>query len=1099
MSAVGFSVVVNIGGKVGPSFGGSINQAKASLSGLASSVASINARTASAISGAGRAVQKAGKSMQDAGKSLAASVSAPLGLLGMGAGKMAFEFELAGNELEALGDATAKQRKEFEAFANVLNAKYPQSLAGIIRTGNEMLKGGFNFDQMKGAIDQTLATAVLGKMSPEEVGNMMSRTINAFQLPMSTFEESQKSASRVSDQMTYAAVKTTASLKDMGEMYRYVGGASSAAGISLEQASGFAMAFAKNGSVGSDAGVAMRSAIVRMVKMPKQGLAAMQRIGMNLGDYQGGKRKVTAASIVGGLEAEGIDAKPVQNQIAKLLHNPKIAGDAVKLGAEVSKLVQGAVTASGSAMDASAIATSVQESIVAAGSKIDLVKFFVDLKKKMDTGQAGLGDVAQILEARHISRYMPLLQSDLPKLIADLTKESEGYAQNRMGLMNRGIVSAVYGISASLEKLSVALGRGIFPTLASGINAVSDAVDKLSEASPAVMRFAGTAGLAAIALGPFLMAGGATVRVVGFLATGLLQLGRAATIGLASQLLAVASGVRAVTFAATLSAVTRVRAMAAGLIALNAVGGAGAVLGAIGGGLLKTAGAVLMFPVAALRAIGVAVWGLAANPVGLAIGGIVVGLSALGVWVANNVGGIGQFFTSFGDGFTKALGPGASGAVTGTLDALRSAWEWVNKLLGPIDETGAKWKGWGEAAGAAAGAVVTGIANLPGKIVELGGSIATATVDLATRAADGLRNFDWAGLGRSMVDGIIAGIASMGDALAAKLSGIAGGAADRLKGLLGFGPAAAGPAIVPPAVGSLPGRATGGSIHGGHPYMVGERGPELVIPGGSGTVIPNHQLSGGIRSVSAHLGINPNDLATVMSYETAGSMDPWKAGPHTRWGQHRGLIQWGEPQAKQYGLSRNSTIPEQMGAVELYLRRAGVKPGMGIKDVYSAVNAGRVGKYGASDGYGTVSSHVATMLSTRHATALARLEEGRKRGFARAHFGEPAARTAIAAMANARRPLGAARAHFGKARVPEGAGPAQALPPISPGAMAAVAASSGGGSSTKRTRYQGGAISVEVNVNGAGGAPDEVGRQVAYEVRKVLAQYESEQRGMLSD
>ncbi len=44
-----------------------------------------------------------------------------------------------------------------------------------------------------------------------------------------------------------------------------------------------------------------------------------------------------------------------------------------------------------------------------------------------------------------------------------------------------------------------------------------------------------------------------------------------------------------------------------------------------------------------------------------------------------------------------------------------------------------------------------------------------------------------------------------------------------------------------------------------------------------------------------------------------------------------------------------------------------------------------------------------------------------------------------------------------------------------------------------------GYISVEVNVQGAGGAPDEVGRQVAYAVRNVLAQYESEQRGLLSD
>jgi hypothetical protein len=37
-------------------------------------------------------------------------------------------------------------------------------------------------------------------------------------------------------------------------------------------------------------------------------------------------------------------------------------------------------------------------------------------------------------------------------------------------------------------------------------------------------------------------------------------------------------------------------------------------------------------------------------------------------------------------------------------------------------------------------------------------------------------------------------------------------------------------------------RAHGGPVMGGSPYLVGERGPELIVPAGSGTVIPNHRL-----------------------------------------------------------------------------------------------------------------------------------------------------------------------------------------------------------------------------------------------------------------
>lgn len=44
---------------------------------------------------------------------------------------------------------------------------------------------------------------------------------------------------------------------------------------------------------------------------------------------------------------------------------------------------------------------------------------------------------------------------------------------------------------------------------------------------------------------------------------------------------------------------------------------------------------------------------------------------------------------------------------------------------------------------------------------------------------------------------------------------------------------------------ALPPKAYGGSVTGKKPYMVGERGPELFIPGGNGTIIPNSNMRGG--------------------------------------------------------------------------------------------------------------------------------------------------------------------------------------------------------------------------------------------------------------
>ncbi|TFZ56059.1 phage tail tape measure protein [Methylorubrum sp. Q1] len=828
-----FSVFVEIGGKLNNSLPDAAAKAEGILARIGRRMAAVNAGTSGTFARAAQSLDTAGKRIGEAGRTATSRISAPTGLLAFGAGRMAFEFEKAGNALEALGDVTSAQRKEFESFANELNKKYPQTLTGIINTGNEMLKGGFSFEQMKGALDQTLKTAVLGDMAPAEVGNMMARTINSFQLPMKTYEEAMRSSQRVSDQMTFAAVRTTASLKDMGEAYRYVGGAASAGGISLESTTGLLMAMAKNGSVGSDAGVALRSAIVRLVKMPPKALGALEAAGMKLGDYVSGGRKVTADNVLSGLKADGIDGSPVKKQIEAALNNKALVGSPVKLAAHITKLVQGAMNSAGSAIDASTIAQSVQDSITVSGSKIDITKFFTDLTTRFNSGKIGLGHIATILEGRHASRYMAIMQSNLADLIKQVETESAGYAESRYAIMLKGIVGPVYELSAALEKLSVALGRASFPTLAKGISAFAGGVGRLSESTPGMLKFAAAVGIGAVALGPFLIAAGATVRVTGLLVRGLGLLGTAATFGLATRLVAVASGIKAIAVASTLAAVGRLRALAAGIIALGAVGGSRAVLAALAGSVAMLGRAILALPLVMLKG---ALVGIAAlfSPIGIAVAAVTTALAALGLWVYNNLGGIGTFFTSFGDAFMKALGPEASQNITTIVGWLKQAWQWVNNLLGPIDETGKKWASWGTAAGAAAGAIVTALTGLPEKIGAL-----------AKQGYDALVNFEWAAAGKALVDKIASGITGAAGALAEALKGAVSGAWEAAKKNLGFGGSAAEAAKPQAAVPGtkLEARALGGPVRGGQPYLVGERGPEIFVPSAAGRIETNGVLN----------------------------------------------------------------------------------------------------------------------------------------------------------------------------------------------------------------------------------------------------------------
>jgi hypothetical protein len=98
-----------------------------------------------------------------------------------------------------------------------------------------------------------------------------------------------------------------------------------------------------------------------------------------------------------------------------------------------------------------------------------------------------------------------------------------------------------------------------------------------------------------------------------------------------------------------------------------------------------------------------------------------------------------------------------------------------------------------------------------------------------------------------------------------------------------------------------------------------------------------------IRRAASALQVDPSDLATGVSYESSGTFDPWVKGPRTKWGQHRGLIQFGEPQQKTYGVHEGQSFDEQMtGSVVRYLKDHGVKPGMKFAQIYKAINGGNV-------------------------------------------------------------------------------------------------------------------------------------------------------------
>ena len=59
-------------------------------------------------------------------------------------------------------------------------------------------------------------------------------------------------------------------------------------------------------------------------------------------------------------------------------------------------------------------------------------------------------------------------------------------------------------------------------------------------------------------------------------------------------------------------------------------------------------------------------------------------------------------------------------------------------------------------------------------------------------------------------------------------------------------------------IGGITGKAEGGSVRSGTPYIIGEQGAELFIPGRSGTIVPNNAIGGGAVTVNQTINLMPS-------------------------------------------------------------------------------------------------------------------------------------------------------------------------------------------------------------------------------------------------
>jgi len=146
--------------------------------------------------------------------------------------------------------------------------------------------------------------------------------------------------------------------------------------------------------------------------------------------------------------------------------------------------------------------------------------------------------------------------------------------------------------------------------------------------------------------------------------------------------------------------------------------------------------------------------------------------------------------------------------------------------------------------------------------------------ELIDKIKEGFANSDIGDFTKTLADGLVKGVQMFEDSLAdAIVTGKAdfSSLADHLRQVLAK--AMVQKFITGPIMG-LFGLAKGGPAKAGQPYNVGEEGPELFVPGQSGTVVPNHQLGQGNGGGAATSVVYNIQAVDAPSFQSLVARDP---------------------------------------------------------------------------------------------------------------------------------------------------------------------------------------------------------------------------------
>jgi hypothetical protein len=494
-----------------------INAAAKAVSGAAAPIAAMSQK-----------VEASGRKMVAFGTRASIAAALPAAFAAKRGYDTVLQYEKKLNEAQAMGELTAEQAKIVDRDARKLGATTQFSATQALEMISTYIKAGRTFEQARGMAGPTLDFALLGDgINPKKAADTITAIASAYRLAMDDVVSAQKQARYVGDLVAKTAASSKADVMDVAQGFKYAAPMAKIAGVQMEELAGAIATMTNNGQRGDEAGVALRSMLVRMVAPTSKARAAMAELNLQFDQFSQ-QRPIDSGGLIRSLEQSGISARNHKAAIDQIIGSAAYKGargdmipaltDAIIKGSDID-----------SPENREKIADAVGAYLLANTERLNMPGLVKALMEK----QASAGQLARIFDQRQGSRIATLLTPDFFKNTDTMRREASGFTEKGARIMEQGVYGAHQRLLSSTENLVLTLAKtGVIDNVSKTIDALASGLNRISETSPKVLELATYAGMATAALGPLAIIVGKLATAAGAIG-GLFGAGSAAAGGVA--------------------------------------------------------------------------------------------------------------------------------------------------------------------------------------------------------------------------------------------------------------------------------------------------------------------------------------------------------------------------------------------------------------------------------------------------------------------------------------------------------------------------------------------------------------------------------------